>query len=208
VQEFAGFPVEGMITVEDLTASQKWKAVLLGDIHVTKYFNVDGTLLGYPGATELIKKDEPLEHSCTVIDFDNTTGAVVAIEHVPVAHRLVLTLRIDTEDQLEEALEQLIKSQSAAPIVFANYRSDLPAARSRLLQAAGSKALCRLSGYDVATMRLLDGTTPGAAVPRPEDYVTKAIPADQELAAVATALIDPEANVGEVLRQFIATSMA
>lgn len=207
VQEFAGFPVDGMITVEDLTKEHAWKAVLLGDIHITKYFNIDGCLLGYPGATELVKKDEPLTHSCTVIDFDATTKKVLGIMHVPVAHRKVVTLRIDTEQQLEEAVDQLKTLQTAKPIVFAKFSTETNMARSRLLLAAGEGAICRLEGYDPVVMRLVQETA-AQGVPKPEHFVDKVIPADQAAAAVARLLVNPDVNPGEVLRSFIAEQMA
>ena len=207
VQEFAGFPVDGMITIEDLTSVHPWKAVLLGDIHVTKYFDINGCLLGYPGATELVKKDEPLEHSCTVIDFDAVTKKVVGIMHVPVAHRKVLTLRIDTDQQLDAAIDDLKKRHSEKPIVFAKYSTETNMARSRLLLAAGEGALCRLEGYDPVVMRLVQEAM-SQGVPKPEHFVDKVIPADKAAAAVARLLVSPDINPGEVLRSFIAEQMA
>lgn len=205
VQEFAGFPVDGMVTVADFMA-QPWKAVLLGDIHVTKFLDVNGCLIGYPGATELVKKDEPLEHSCTVIDFDDTTKQVLRISFIPVTHRKVVTLRIDTEDQLDTAIAELTVIQASAPIVFAKYSTGLTLPRARLLGAAGSRALCRLEGYDPLVMSLVDKAT-DAEVPQPEHYVDQVLPTDRELAAVAKLLCNPEASAGEVLRDFISQSM-
>jgi DNA repair exonuclease SbcCD nuclease subunit len=205
VQEFAGFPVEGMITVADLMV-QPWSAVLLGDIHITKFLDVNGCPVGYPGATELIKKDEPLEHSCTVVDFDNITKKVLRISFMPVKHRKVITLRLDTEDQLDAALVQLQAAQKLAPIVFVKYSTGLTLARARLTAAAGAKALCRLEGYDPLVMQLSDKAH-DADIPKPEHYVDQVLPADRELAAAAKLLCNPEASAGDVLRDFIAQSM-
>lgn len=206
VQEFAGFPVEGMITVEDLMA-QPWKAVLLGDIHITKFLDANGCPVGYPGATELIKKDEPLEHSCTVIDFDNATRRVLRLSFVPVKHRKVFTLRIDTEDQLDAAEAELKAAQALKPIVFAKFNTSLTLPRARLQSAAGAGAICRLEGYDPMVLDLAAKAT-DADVPQPEHYVDQVLPADRELAAVAKLLCNPEASVGDALREFIAVSMA
>jgi DNA repair exonuclease SbcCD nuclease subunit len=201
VLEFAKFPSENIITCEEL-AKGPWKTVLLGDIHVRQYLRCNDTVIGYPGATELCKKDEPLEHSCTVMDFDATTGVLLGFEYVPVAHRPVLTLTIADETALAAAVVQVQQTASVTPafLLLATYADSVDNVRMRLQQAAGPKAIVRAQAYSTASMQVDTRRQAGELDKLPQDYLDRFIPKDSALFRLGQQLCEPDANVNELLR--------
>lgn len=204
VLEFAKFPSENIITCEDLTKGP-WKAVLLGDIHIRQYLRCNDTVIGYPGATELCKKDEPLEHSCTVMDFDTTTGVLVGFEYVPVAHRPVLTLTIADDGELAAALVKVQEQAQVTPalLVLATYADSVEGVRARLQQAAGSKSIVRATAYSTDAMRADTRRSEGETDKQPVDYLDRFIPSGSDLHRLGQQLCDPDANVNELLRNYV-----
>jgi len=202
VLEFAKFPSENIITCEDLMKGP-WSTVLLGDIHTRQYLKCDNTLIGYPGATELCKRDEPLEHSCTVMDFDEKTGVCKGFEFVPVAHRPVMVLNIGDEQQFVEATAQVMEFAKKEPacMVLIRYVSTLSDVRMRIQQVAGSKAIVRAEAYPPTTMEAgREDSDPSAAVKLPVDYLP--VFPTTELSTLARQLCDPDVPVSDLLRNY------
>lgn len=201
VLEFAKFPTDNIITCEDLSKGS-WKTVLLGDIHIRQYLRCHDTVIGYPGATELCKKDEPLEHSCTVMDFDAATGVMVGFEYVPVDHRPVLTLTISDDASLADAVVQAQQAAVVTPafLLLATYADSVENVRMRLQQAAGPKAIVRAQAYSTATMQADTRRQDGETDMQPVDYLDRFIPKDSALFRLAQQLCDSDANVSELLR--------
>lgn len=157
VAEFADFHGE-YVKLEDFN-SLGTAAVLLGDIHKTAYTELPDTgLIGYPGATELCKRDEPLEHSFTLIDFahDGTRWHVEGVELVPVDSRPTKALRIDSQEQLAQAVAEVRQwaAQSHRPVqIFIKYSSEVDNVRGAITEACGpTLAIVRAESYDRAVM--------------------------------------------------------
>jgi DNA repair exonuclease SbcCD nuclease subunit len=204
VLEFAKFPTDEIITCEDLTKGP-WKAVLLGDIHVRQYLHCNDVVVGYPGATELCKKDEPLEHSCTIMDFDAKTGGVVGFEYAPVAHRPVITLTIADDVELAAAAVQVQERAKLTPalLVLATYADSVEGVRTRLQQAAGSRSIVRATAYSTESMQADTRRNEGETDKQPVDYLERFIPPGSDLHRLGQQLCDPDANVNELLRNYV-----
>lgn len=200
VLEFAKFPSEDIITIQDLMV-HPWRAVLLGDIHQCKFVRVpmpDGnyTIIGYPGATELCKRDEPLEHTCTVIDFDDRMQ-VVAMSHVPVDHRKVLPLRINTLEDLGKA-SQLVKEHTAMfprSMVLARYDDSLSDVRHTLQLAAGkTDTIVRADSFSVETPVTAVTSSSEGGLPSPIDYLDRLnLGMSTSLRSLCVQLANPDA---------------
>lgn len=183
VLEFAKFPTEGILTIADFM-THPWEAVLLGDIHIRKYVRharPDGgtCIIGYPGATELCAANEPLDHSCTVIDFD-ASYRVVSMSHVPVAHRKVLPLRINNTDDLGAAVatvEEVVKTTDRL-MVLVKYSDALSGVRNRLQLAAGkSDTIIRAEAFMTQFETAPDLVASAAAtMPKPMDFLERVAP--------------------------------
>ena len=207
VTEFAKFPTEGAITLSDFTASHQ-AAVLLGDIHICEYYQHDTAGgIGYPGATELCKRDEPLTHGIVLLDFARTpTGwACIGTEHVPTWFRPVTALNIQREDEMPKILADLADdwARTNEPrLVIAQYMSDLVDVRARLQRAAGPESIVRAEGYKGATIPVTAQHLRDA--PSPASYIPGAI-SDTGLATLATQLAeDPDVSPSTLLNAYVA----
>lgn len=215
VKEWTGFPVEGAIEVANFVA-MPFEAVLLGDIHITDYkqFTLNNgrkCLIGYPGATEMARENDPLLHYCTVIDFDNQTGAVLGFELVRVDHRYVLPLRIDTEAHLAESLlkvRQVSQEHQGRIMVLAACADTVTGVAAAIRREAGSAAVIRVNTYPVvsfAQAMAVHGSGNEPALQRkPEDYMQDRIPGNKELAALSRQLCNPDAPSIDLLRAYTA----
>jgi len=122
LKDFTGYPVETMLSVADLQLDH-CQLFLLGDIHKTDYVtHACGCIVGYPGATEVVTRAEPLTHTCTHFAFDdNGVRLPESGQFLPVKHRLAMAFRIDTEADIAEVTAKILARQDEGPIVFLRY---------------------------------------------------------------------------------------
>lgn len=200
VLEFANYPSENIVTVEDFDPA-RFNLVLLGDIHLCKYLQKDGMTIGYPGATELCKSDEPLTHSCTIIDIEQATGRVLGMETAPVAHREVLTFRVDNEVNLADAVAAIRGRSGKELMVLVKFNDAVPEVRSRLQAACGVNGIVRAERYTLGVViqkAEQRGTRKG-----PVDYLPDLV-SDTLLLRTCQQLCMPDINVQETLRSHTA----
>lgn len=198
VLEFCKFPVDNVITIQDFMV-HNWEAVLLGDIHQRSFVNVtrpDGgvCVVGYPGATELCKSDEPLEHTCTVLEVDKTTGKVLAMSHVPVDHRKVLALRINDEAELAAAVVKVQEEAKQNPdvMVLCKFNDTVPGVRHALQRAVGEKAIIRAEAFP-GQLALVSGREATSEVKTPKEYLP-AFQLPTDLLRLCEVLINPDSD--------------
>lgn len=199
VLEFAHFPTEGIVEAKDFS-NGTWGSVLLGDIHKCEYRWQDrqggkSFLIGYPGATELCKRDEPLEHTCTVMDLDPVTGQCLAMSHVPVAHRKVLPLRIDHEDEIAQAVTLVTQTAKQHPdvLVLARYNDSVPMVRHAIQAAAGPKAIVRADSYSGVQIPLTQERVDAGGTKKPQDYLT-ALKLPSGIMSLCATLMNPDSE--------------
>lgn len=210
VAEFADFHGD-YTTLEDFRELGT-AAVLLGDIHKTAYTELPGTgLIGYPGATELCKRDEPLQHSFTLIDFvhDGTRWRVEGVELVPVDSRPTKTLRIDSQEQLAKAVDEVRQwaQKSHRPVqIFIKYSSEVDNVRAAITEACGSTlAIVRAESYDRAIMAACAALEQSGTMQGLESYFSRHI-ADSWGADLAAQLLSAPAgsNYAALLQDAVA----
>lgn len=162
ILEMAGYPGDNMPSIADIPEN-KFQALICGDIHKRQWVGGEGkTIIGYPGATELVKRDEPLTHSITVFDTskgrDRWTWSEVPIETRPVYVRQVRS--IEQLDKLVLELQNLPKEPW--PIVLIRYDRDLPdvdLVKPRLFAALDNPAaiLRAAKGPATSTLNIFSG---------------------------------------------------
>jgi hypothetical protein len=136
VRDFAGYPQERYASCEDITnwlnaVPVRSKAFLLGDLHITRYAVLPVAsgpcTIGYPGATEVITRAEPLTHTATLIDLDKTVGTgMLEMYCLPVRHRPAVGWRVYNEESLMALKQELEQYAGQVPIVFVNYKPEVP----------------------------------------------------------------------------------
>jgi len=137
IKEFAHFPDAPGLDLDDAPLD-KFRAFLLGDLHKRMYItHKSGCVVGYPGALETIKRDEPTEHSITVFDFNEKDLLDTAVE-APTWSRKVVLIRMETEEQVEGLIKTLRKLKDQKPLVYGRYSRRLDDVTSRVQKAVGS----------------------------------------------------------------------
>lgn len=193
VAEFADFQGDNvnLADFENLGTA----AVLLGDIHKTAYAWVQGSgCVGYSGATELCKRDEPLTHTFTLFDFSyQDNWKLTGMELVPVDSRPTKVLRIDSQEQLATARAEVQSWASAShrPVqLFVKYCSEVDDVRRILTEIAGAGAIVRAESYDRITMEACASFVAEGKMPELPKYFAAAIPDEwgAELAAQLLAM--------------------
>lgn len=131
VKEFANFPGLDAISANELLASGKFRCVLLGDIHIHKYFSYgDGGIIGYPDSTEFCSANESPNKAAGLIYTDGRNFTVGRIE---VPTRPVLFLRVGNEEDLQVAIDtKIIPSRGTMPMIFVAYHPAITNAVPRI----------------------------------------------------------------------------
>ncbi len=211
IAELAGYESGSCLKLADFE-NLGTAAVLLGDIHKCAYVQVAGSgLLGYPGATEIIKKDEPLEHTFTLLDFAPSPAGwrVDGYQHVSVDSRPTKVLRIEDTDSLARAVNDIRAWRTTlerAPQLFVKYASDVPDVRASLAVAAGENAIVRAESFDRAIMQVVNELVqPGRGLPSVVDYAMKKLSGAWEQSLAARLIsAEPGANYAEIVKGAVA----
>lgn len=206
VLEFCKFPVDNVITIQDFMV-HNWTAVLLGDIHQCSFRRVphaEGTgscIIGYPGATELCAADEPLTHTCTVMDIHKHTGVVEAMSHIQVAHREVIALRINSEDELAEAVAKVgnhAASKNPHLMVLAKFSDAVPGVRHALQRAVPDSVIIRAESFP-SKVEITSGRVATSDVKRPQDYLAD-FQLPTNLLRLCETLCNPDSEVSPAVQ--------
>lgn len=198
VSDFMDFQKESDYTIDDF--GDRHSAVLLGDIHVNKWLeNSHGTLVGYPGSTEMGSTSELASKSFTIVEAYSGGKKAKVVDTVNFATRPYITGSIKTEEDFESLLEKIKDPAFAGAVINVKYDvNGVHEFLKRLYLAADSDdflvrhvALPRDSAERIAATR-----------DRHEDDVTVQQFADsrfadnQALADIAGQIIDkPDFNV-------------
>lgn len=203
IQEFADFPDAVKLSLEEVPL-EKFRAFLLGDLHKREYIRhaASGCVVGYPGALETIKRNEPIEHSITVFDFGEKDILETA-EEIPTWSRKIVLSRMETEEQVDGLIKALKKLKSEKPIVFGRYSTQLNDPVGRVQRAIGhDDAILRLQALPSVK---LDGLFTKAGDIKPgkplEDFVYDFFPKGSHEAETARELCRDEVDAMKILTE-------
>ena len=206
IREFCGFPSEARPTVKELQP-EKFKAILLGDIHQRNYMETEeGCLIGYPGATELCAKDEPLAHSYEILDIPFDGGPITHYP-APLKTRPVVTFHATSESQVQPLIDKIKEQESEGPMVFVRYNPNIEKFVDRVRSAVSSDCILRLEPIGAV---VLDLTSPTAGMEdvRLEDLVPRFFTQMTSLCTLATRLCNPQAQPSILISEYTAEVMS
>lgn len=135
VREFAGYPSDAYIAGDELPLD-RYRAILLGDLHVHDYRMLGNCLVGYPGSTELTNRGHAFEKFAVVIEV--LPGQPITHRPVRLPTRKVLGWKIMNEGDMEKAILDLEALRGTPLLLFVNYQStlkDVPARLARCFNA-------------------------------------------------------------------------
>lgn len=126
-QSCEGFiPIIGTTEMKLAQLKGKAKLILLGDLHLQKTVTLDdGTVICYPGSTELCASNEPVQKSVNIVDFDMEKREVVDIRQVLLQTRQALKLNVFDDLGLNSADQEIRNNADHNPIVFLGFSAAL-----------------------------------------------------------------------------------
>jgi len=205
VKEFVDFPVEGCVSIDDFIVD-KWRAVLLGDIHVHDYRHRHNVLIGYSGPTELCARNENLNKYAVILDVPSDKTQLVAQESdVLIPTRPVRCFRINVEEDLARIISELAKEKfDRPPLIFIAYNASVQGVIARIKNAVTPDALVR---YEALTENTLDlaasSATPMVAAGVELQELVGSLLSDGPLKDLATQLVSAEVNSKELIQNFV-----
>lgn len=202
VKEFADFPTMDAVAISEFAACTRFQSVLLGDIHVTKYFALRDTgTIGYPGSTELCKGNEDPVKQIGIIYSDGCSHRVVTR---PIPTRPVLLLRIMSEPDLDAAIIKLAATREQMPMVFASYNPTIPAVVSRMFAAMHHRSIFRAAAASITVAEAAPAPAQNEDKKRVEDFLPLYVaPSDVELYKLSQELIHAEAGAAALIQNFV-----
>jgi DNA repair exonuclease SbcCD nuclease subunit len=199
VKEFAGFYGQDAVTMAELP-TDKYRVIALGDIHCREYRRQGHCLVGYPGSTELVKQDEPLEKSVTILEVPED-GEVT--ERARVLHtRSVRVYRMHTDEDVLRVLNELHAIRDENPMVFGRFNVNIPNVMARFCATLDpDKAILRIVSYP-------ENRPPNAEVnveddKHLEDFLSEYLSPGTEIFDVAAACLRPDAPVNDLVTKLI-----
>lgn len=212
VKDFAAFDAgDKVLKLEDLPAD-RYKGILLGDIHTHKYVNVavpetnSECLVGYPGSTELCSRNESVEKFVTLITLDN--NGKVAYESVPLElSKPIIAADVRTNADANELLVKIDMLKDQNPVILVRKDpkfNDLYMRIARIIDV--SKCVLRVTNLQQAGFKLTHLTAKKLANPndkKPEDFLSDYFPKDSDAFALAQTLCDPSVSPAPLIESFI-----
>lgn len=202
VSELANFQSGSALSLTDLPAD-KYRLIAVGDVHIRKHTQVGACLVIQPGSTELCSTSEDENKTVTIVTFDEQHRIVGELDHRTINTRPVLRFKLNTDEELEQALLQAESQQASEPIVVVDYAVTLPDVQKRFCARLDStRCILRFfpSFHNPKLMNL--GADVREDLPL-SAFLDKLIPPGTPLHQLALTLLQPEANVAENVDRFI-----
>lgn len=184
------------------------KALLCGDLHKRKFLYHDDCLVGYPGSTELVKRNDPFDHSFEVIHVPESGRC--GNTKIPIETRPAFGFNIGSEEHLETVIRELQgRPKDPWPMVFVRHLPGIPAVQERLQAVLGDAALLR-----VAEEKSIDPMALGLVFAKvidngmtPEDFCGQLFVAGSEDLALAQSLCRADVDHNKIISEFIDSNL-
>jgi DNA repair exonuclease SbcCD nuclease subunit len=129
-QEFFRFAGERSTSLKEDLPENRFRLVVVGDIHVSKSINVGTTVCLSPGSIEIGDRLEAREKYFWKYEL----GQNGFVEHkLPLQVRACIDLRILEEDSMEEALREMEEADNAGAVVHLYYNPSVEGVVERVL---------------------------------------------------------------------------
>jgi DNA repair exonuclease SbcCD nuclease subunit len=203
VKEFLPVAGDDAISCHDFAQWPCFTNVLLGDIHIRKFFALRHAtggpgIIGYPGSTEVTKSNEDVAKSVTVLTvqkYDDAFGGfkrpiTPEVTSLPIKTRAYWPIRVTSEDAMQTLLNSLqtFDRKDHGPVICATVSADIESFAKRVHNAAPPGTL-------LLDPRVIDTSSSIAAAfdmstIRGEDPVLEKVDVDVIIRKVLPGIID------------------
>jgi len=206
VKEFIGFESSSAILLEELPTS-KFQAILLGDIHIHEYMEVNGCYVGYPGSIELCSRKEDKQKYVSIFEWDKEHN--LSRESVPIGSRKIVELRIFTDDDMEAALAELTRVADEDPIVYIHYAYGIKEIVPRAKRVLSSDSIVKPLPIPGTHRDFIDykETIEIPELAGPRDFIYNYFKEENELHELASKCCSPGAVPGVEIANYVANKL-
>lgn len=210
VKDFAAFDAgDRALTIEDLPCN-RYKAILLGDIHTHAYKTVDNCTVGYPGSTELCSRQESPDKYVSLFTFQD--DGTVDRTSLPIRlNRPIVIKDVRTRDEADLLLKDITALKKQHPTLLIRKDPEMTDLYARIVSVVDAReCVIRVSNIPSEGFKLMNlvnraKNDPGNKLP--EDFVADYFSANTSCFAMAQALCDREAKPAQIIETFIDTTL-
>lgn len=206
IKDFAAFDAGDKVLKVDDLPTDKYKGILLGDIHTHKYVTKNGCLVGYPGSTELCSRSEDVNKFVSLLTLHDSGR--LEWDSIPLPlNKPIVAEDVHTNDEANSVLKTIEELKDKHPTILVRKDpkfTDLYARIARIVDT--SKCILRVtnlpqSGFKLSKLLNRKGGSPVGKTP--SDFVAEYFPTDSDTFTLAQALCDPEAKSAPLIESFI-----
>jgi predicted phosphodiesterase len=206
IKDFAAFDAGDKVLKVDDLPTDKYKAILLGDIHTHKYIKKNDCLVGYPGSTELCSRSEDVNKFVSLITLHDSGR--LELDSLPLKlNKPIIAEDIKTAEEANAVLNKIFEIKDKHPTILlrkAAEFTDLYARVARIVDT--NKCIIRVTnlankGFKLMTLANRRGKdTTGK---KPEDFVGEYFNDQNDLFDLAKTLCDPSVSAAPLIENFI-----
>jgi DNA repair exonuclease SbcCD nuclease subunit len=202
--EMTPFKAESAFSCENDLPWQKYRVIAIGDIHIQDQWTApNGSVVLQPGSSELCSSAEPFEKTAYLFSYARPGGAY-QIETVPIKTRKVLKFLCTTEQEVEEAIQSAEQWRKEVPLIFVKFDPKLTGVPQRFASRFDpTQFILRM---EPMSGKITQGIQLGADVRddlKLVDFLDKFITPGSRQSELARALLDPQAQVAELVDRFV-----
>lgn len=205
VQEFCAFKTEDeTLKISDYPL-EKYKSILLGDIHTNSYKRMGSTLIGYPGPIEFCSRNEINRKFVTVLEWDKRELVGENIKTVKLPSREIMIFNVFQDLDVDKAVKEIKDNRHKSPIIFVKYDGRMSAVPATLMSVvAGTKSILRCSAYNhLEVGKIFNPEDEVLHLRTPQDFVSDFINPSSELFKMARTLADPDVDHRRIISDYV-----
>jgi len=206
IKDFASFDAGDKVLKVDDLPTDKYKAILLGDIHTHKYIKKNDCLVGYPGSTELCSRNEDINKFVSLITLQDSGR--LEWDSIPLKlNKPIIAEDVRTVEEANDLLLRINDVKDEHPTILVRKDpvfTDLYMRIARIVDT--SKCIIRVTNLQTAGFKLLNivsRRTDNPVGKQPVDFISDYFPNNSDIFELAQALCDPQAAAPHLLENFI-----
>jgi DNA repair exonuclease SbcCD nuclease subunit len=206
IKDFASFNAGDKVLKVDDLPTDKYKAILLGDIHTHKYIKKNDCLVGYPGSTELCSRNEDINKFVSLITLQDSGR--LEWDSIPLKlNKPIIAEDVRTVEEANDLLLRINDVKDEHPTILVRKDpvfTDLYMRIARIVDT--SKCIIRVTNLQTAGFKLLNivsRRTDNPVGKQPVDFISDYFPNNSDIFELAQALCDPQAAAPHLLENFI-----
>jgi len=206
IKDFAAFDAGDKVLKVDDLPTDKYKAILLGDIHTHKYIKKNDCLVGYPGSTELCSRSESVNKFVSLITLHD--GGRLEWDSIPLKlNKPIIAEDVRTVEEANALLIKINELKDEHPTILVRKDpsfTDLYIRIARIVDT--SKCIIRVTNIQQAGFKMINivsRKTDNPTGKQPVDFVSDYFPSNSDIFGLAQALCEPNAATAYLIENFI-----